>query len=343
MCAPVDDGGASGGMAEEGQTSRGLRAPNSPSDEEREAHNRSHIPYRSWCDACVRGRGRAHAHASAVAPGRYSEAQICADYCFMGGMFEEGREKIPVIVLYEKCRKSLYAHTAPTKGPDPRVVKQITADLEAMGIKRAVHKTDQEPAIVALWAAIRAEWDGELVPETSPIGDSDSNGAAESAVQQHEGLTRTHNLALQGRLGVEISDDSVVMQWLVEWAANMHRRFNVAADGQTPFQRIRGKTAERPIVEFGERVLAQELRAGDDGRSNTEPRFEEGAVLGIDDRSDEVIVHTADGLKRCRNIQRRPGREQWSRELVLSVARPGGVLLLEPGEAHCKGCDHRAG
>ena len=59
-----------------------------------------------------------------------------------------------------------------------------------MGLKRAVHKSDQEVAIAALFDAVRVEWEGELVPETAPLGDSDSNGAAEAAVGTREGPAR---------------------------------------------------------------------------------------------------------------------------------------------------------
>ena len=29
-----------------------------PSEEERRTHNLTHLPYRSWCEHCVKGRGR---------------------------------------------------------------------------------------------------------------------------------------------------------------------------------------------------------------------------------------------------------------------------------------------
>ena len=38
--------------------------PKLPSTEEVEEHNRTHIPYRSWCQWCVAGRGRGDQHRS---------------------------------------------------------------------------------------------------------------------------------------------------------------------------------------------------------------------------------------------------------------------------------------
>ena len=53
--------------------------------------------------------------------------------------------------------------------------------LDSMGIKRAIYKSDQEPALRALLNALKVEWKGELIPEAAPKGDKDSNGRAESA------------------------------------------------------------------------------------------------------------------------------------------------------------------
>ena len=37
-------------------------APSEPSARERAEHEATHIPYRSWCVHCVRGRGRSTKH-----------------------------------------------------------------------------------------------------------------------------------------------------------------------------------------------------------------------------------------------------------------------------------------
>ena len=36
--------------ASEAQASRGYRAPETPTPAQREEHNRTHLPYRGWCD-----------------------------------------------------------------------------------------------------------------------------------------------------------------------------------------------------------------------------------------------------------------------------------------------------
>ena len=45
---------------------------------------------------------------------------------------------------------------------------------------------------MALCAAVRDSWSGEAVIESSPVGESRSNGQVERAVQEVRGLTRTY-------------------------------------------------------------------------------------------------------------------------------------------------------
>ena len=41
---------------------RVVRAPRVPTQEERDAHEATHIPHEEWCEICVAGRGRNKAH-----------------------------------------------------------------------------------------------------------------------------------------------------------------------------------------------------------------------------------------------------------------------------------------
>ena len=51
MCAPVEETG------EEARRATPMNVPRGPSDAGRRAHEIHHMPYRSWCEYCVRGRG----------------------------------------------------------------------------------------------------------------------------------------------------------------------------------------------------------------------------------------------------------------------------------------------
>ena len=110
------------------------------------------------------------------------------------------------------------------------------------------------------------------------------------------------------------------MEWLCEWAGTMHRRYRISErDGRTAFHRCRGKSANRPIVEFGERVLAQELLADPSARRNMEPRFEEGIVIGLLEESDELVISTGKGLILSSSVKRRDPGSQWCGPAVMNV------------------------
>ena len=64
-------------------------------------------------------------------------------------------------------------------------------DLDVMGYKRVILKSDQEPSIVALCDAVKNGWHGEVVPEASPKDESKRNGEVERAVQSVDLRSRT--------------------------------------------------------------------------------------------------------------------------------------------------------
>ena len=109
-----------------------LTSPKDPTRKEREEHEgMGHAIYRSWCKHCVRNRGRASPH-QADPTQAYNKPQIGADYWFMGGA-DGNRESLPVLVVYERTHRCLYADVVPQKGVTDLVVEQIIRDLDAMG------------------------------------------------------------------------------------------------------------------------------------------------------------------------------------------------------------------
>ena len=80
----------------------------------------------------------------------------------------------------------------PAKGVRlPYLAKALMTDLDFMGYKRVILKSDQEPSIVALCDTVKNGWHGEIAPEASPKGESMSNGEVERAIQSAHGLART--------------------------------------------------------------------------------------------------------------------------------------------------------
>ena len=80
--------------------------PKTPSKEEVEEHELTHIPFRNWCRHCVRGRGKEEA---CKREGRVPEVpEVHIDFMFMG---EEGvaGETLAMLVAKEWGTKAVMA------------------------------------------------------------------------------------------------------------------------------------------------------------------------------------------------------------------------------------------
>ena len=229
---------------EEGVVPRVTPSPGMPTARERAIHRITHIPYRSWCDDCVRGRGRDRHHKLCGAYGSSTTARVHMDYCFLTetasaasavsaeadagetseAAKDESKKRVTTLVMKETGCGSVWAYPVRHKGTvnEPGVSKQIVWDLDTCGLKeeRIVVKSDQEPAITALGSEIgRVRGSKGTAMDESRVSDSNSNGTIEQAVQEVEGMSRTIRSALETRLGQPITLDHLVTPWIIRHAA----------------------------------------------------------------------------------------------------------------------------
>ena len=189
---------------------QGQPAPYTPTQSEIDNHNLSHLPYRSWCPLCVRGKGKASPHR---AHGSHHEAGvpvISIDYKFLCDSEElerdaeeadgdpcdprTGKKLKPLLVFYDARTKGIYAHSPERKGTCPGACRLIVDDLNRLGYRKIVLKSDGEPALVTFTESLIRAWNGEVVPELSRKGESQSNGEVERAIQTLSGQVRTMKL-----------------------------------------------------------------------------------------------------------------------------------------------------
>ena len=89
---------------EEDEGENGIRKPKKrkdpkePTEAERQEHEMTHIPFRSWCRHCVRGRGKEEACRQIKR--EYEVAEIHMDFMFMGD--EGSGETLAVLVVKER-------------------------------------------------------------------------------------------------------------------------------------------------------------------------------------------------------------------------------------------------
>jgi hypothetical protein len=304
-----------------------LRGPTRPTKLELEEHEHSHIPFRSWCPHCMRGKSKASGHRSSN--GAREKPIVSIDYAFLGvskGTSREDRIRLeseavaaghtPTLVMFDSESRGIYAYAVTRKGYDERLCRQVVNDLDNLGYKDIVLKSDQEPAIINLVEIIKANWNGNAVLENSPVRESEANGAVERAIQTWEGQVRCMKDALEHRLQTEIPPDHAIMTWIVEYAASLMRRSLVSMDGRTPYEKIKGRPSRRSLSVFGERVWYRPSH----GRSKTlDYVLEEGIFLGVQDRSDEVLIGTVNGVVKCRDIRRQAEDRRWDKDAVLAI------------------------
>ena len=323
----------------EGDRPRVLRDPGLPTQKQREEHDATHLPYRSWCSHCVRGSGRDTPSRKIKGEMAQSEVpRIHLDYCFFteNGKNEQGEEErtsLTTLVMKESECKSLWAYPVMHKGAsnEPWVVKQILYDLDTIGLKdeRIIVKNDQEPAIKDLKAELARQRGSATASEESRVGDSNSNATIEVSVQEVENMTRTLRSSLESRLKAKVKLDHPIVPWMIRHAAANITRFKVRSNGKTAFQLMKGFKGIMPVGEFGEGVLFRQPKATE-VLGKYEDRWQEGSYLGFDMRSGEYIVGTDSGVFRSGAVRRRPADERWSKETLDKIKGDPEDALRRP-------------
>ena len=168
-------------------------------------------------------------------------------------------EKVPkIVVMKDEESRQVVSHRVDMKGlGDAWIVKKLVKDIEEMGRRDIILKTDGEPCMLALQRAMALLRPGLTKPENPPAYNPSSNGACEKAVQDVSGQIRALTLALETRLGLKIEEDHPVLDWIIPHAAYIVSKFAVGHDGMTPHERLTGRKWTRPMIELGEVVLAK--------------------------------------------------------------------------------------
>ena len=99
-------------MVPEAEELKSVPAPVLPSKEEVEAHNVSHLPFRSWCSACVRGQGLSLDRHKVDAKTKEAEKMptVSVDYGFFGQPEDKAHDTLPVLTVRDRKSKGIWSH-----------------------------------------------------------------------------------------------------------------------------------------------------------------------------------------------------------------------------------------
>ena len=166
---------------EEAREPRVLRDPGAPTEAEVEKHNITHMPFRSWCPACVEGKARYKPHHTQKDGTEKNIPENVFDYGFLGA---EGEDTIAVLVARDRRTKMIFAHVVPKKGfTHEHGAEEMMKDISKLGYHEVILKCDGEPALKSVQEEVRRKRTEKTILENSPVGDSRANGVAERAVQ----------------------------------------------------------------------------------------------------------------------------------------------------------------
>jgi hypothetical protein len=200
---------------EEGQEPNMICKPCRPSQEEVDKHNETHIPFRSWCEICVKARGVEAAH-KLQEKGPRDTPRVRIDYRYfkegyITGVEESGTGR-PILGIKDDESKWLAAHQVERKGDYAYAVVALLREIEKiLGYKRIILSSDQEGSILNLQRKVKALAKIDIIMEETPVGDHQSAGSIESGIRLIQAYSRTYRLALETRLQAEIPEDHKIM------------------------------------------------------------------------------------------------------------------------------------
>ena len=312
---------------------RGMRAPSVPNAAERESHERTHCPARSWCEHCVRGQAKDTKHISIE--GVYADstiARVSLDYCYLtedvrsteasNEKKEIAKTSLTVLVMMETMCRSVWGYVCSAKGGSEEwLVDQIIEDMETIGLaeERIIVKTDQESSMTDIQNCIakkRAKHGTAI--ENSRVGDSNSNAKVERAIQDLEGLARTLRSDLESKTKSKIRLEDPIVPWLVRHAGHLITICRVRDNGRTAFQMMKGRRTNMRLVPFGENVMFK-IPKTTQRTGKFEDRWESGCWVGFVMRTGEHLIATSGGVFKVSTVMRRPADQRWSETLIKEI------------------------
>ena len=274
----------------------------------------------------MRGKVREDDHRGRQAESDPNEVpRVSLDYCFLGRVVKKQNTELnvselaskspddenllPVLVIVDEKTGCVFSGVV-AKGVNAYANHLVVEALKFCGRQRAVLMTDAEPSIKALAEAASKEWGGECQFMTAPRGSHASNSACERAILELARQARTLVSSLEERFpGFKLNPKDKHYPWLIRQASWLLTRYLVKADGKTPYERLRGRTYKGSIIEPFESC---HYKVADAEKGKLDAQTNTGIWLGKSLQSDEHLVATEHGIRRCRTIWRKPERLRWN-------------------------------
>ena len=237
-----------------------------PSEEERALHALTHIPMKTWCEFCQRGKANDLPHRSVQPADRAAELPgLALDFGFAntrGEICDKQTADLFGTILFVVDTTTGYPlaiHT-PQKGGSSQkyLVDKVCDFCDFLNLRTLQLRHDSEPAMLDLCRKIKAKRDKSNKTthlEPTPRYSSASNGRAERTIQTVRKQMVTLRLALEAELKVVITANSPVYAWLARHAAWLIARFAIKLNGRSAYTEVFDSVYRSELLPFGETVL----------------------------------------------------------------------------------------
>ena len=149
------------------------------------------------------------------------------------------------------------------------------------------------------------------------MGESESNGRVENAIRRVQEKVRVLCHQIECGIQGKIPDDAPVFAWMIRWAGELISKYAIGDDGKTAYERIRGEPCMVPVIPFGEAVMYLPLRIAKHNKGEASRRL--GIWLGTIERTEETLIGTAQGVIKCRTINRLSEGDRWNHKLTVEM------------------------
>ena len=109
--------------------------PKLPSQADIDFHMLTHLPYRNWCEHCVKGRAKEMSHEKSTE--KRETVEFHMDFCFPGE--EDGSGGLTILVIRERQTRMTMASAVPSKSMGEFHSKERSGFHEGAGVHERHH------------------------------------------------------------------------------------------------------------------------------------------------------------------------------------------------------------
>ena len=197
---------------------RGLKQPGEPTLTERLEHELTHLPFKPWCEVCVRAKSK-QAKSRRLS---LKQPVLQMDFSFLGD--KPGEEQITILKVVDVLSGMALAVVIPTKARTLYSQAELRRFVLETGRTFGVLQADPEPALLAIATAVTGEVGG-LSPRKTPVGWKQAQGTVGNMQATLYGQIKALRLEILERYDVDLSVHSALFTWLVrraQWLVNRY-------------------------------------------------------------------------------------------------------------------------